>query len=82
MWKNHQPVCHNLLDVVPISKITNFEAEFQFREKREGFKTTGIPLHRTSWTNPATYCGMVALHQQEGNSKTTAQRGGNESPIR
>jgi hypothetical protein len=33
MWKCHQPVCHDLLDVVHSSKMTTCEVEFEFLEK-------------------------------------------------
>jgi len=35
MWKCPQLVRHDLADVVYSSKMTNFEVEFEFREKEE-----------------------------------------------
>jgi hypothetical protein len=35
MWKCHRLVCHDLLDVVHGSKMTNFGAEFELREEEE-----------------------------------------------
>jgi hypothetical protein len=63
MWKCPQPVCHKLLDVVHSSKMTTFEVEFEFWEKKSyrlrsdefgGFRTSGIPfLVKTSFTEMA-----------------------------
>jgi len=39
MWKCLKLVCHDLLDVVHISKMTTFEVEFEFREKEEVIRT-------------------------------------------
>ena len=39
MWKCPQLVCNDLLDVVHTSKMTTFEAEFEFREKEENTQT-------------------------------------------
>ena len=56
MWKCPQLVCHDLLDVVHRSKMTTFEVEFEFREKKKshglrsgeygGCGTTGITFFR------------------------------------
>ena len=35
LWKCPQLVCHDLLDVVHISKMTDFEVKFEFREEEE-----------------------------------------------
>jgi hypothetical protein len=35
MWKYPQLVCHNILDVVHISKMTTIQVEFEFQEKEE-----------------------------------------------
>ena len=39
MWKCPQLVCRDLVDVVHSSKMTNFEVEFEFREKEEVTRT-------------------------------------------
>jgi hypothetical protein len=39
MWKYHQLVCHDLLDVVHISKMMTYEVEFEFQEKEEVIQT-------------------------------------------
>ena len=39
MWKYPQLVCHDFLDVVHSSKMTTFEVEFEFREKKEVART-------------------------------------------
>jgi hypothetical protein len=54
MWKRPQLVGHDLLDVVHISKMTTFEVEFEFWEKKKshglrsseygGCGTTEIPF--------------------------------------
>jgi len=41
MWKCSQMVCHNLPDVVRSSKMTTFEAKFEFREKDSDQVTMG-----------------------------------------
>ena len=54
MWKCPQLVCHDLLDVVHSSKMTTFEVEFEFWERKKshglrsgeygGCETTEIPF--------------------------------------
>jgi hypothetical protein len=39
IWKCPQLVCHDLLDVVHSSKMTTFEVEFEFWEKKEVTRT-------------------------------------------
>jgi hypothetical protein len=37
MWVYPQPVCHAILDVVHSSKITTFDLEFEFQNKKKSY---------------------------------------------
>jgi hypothetical protein len=76
MWKCPRLVCQDLLDIVHSFKLTTFEVEFEFQEKKKshglrlgeygGFRTTGIPfLVKTSFTEMAVLTGSIVVMQHQ-----------------
>ena len=61
MWKCHQLVCHDLLDVVHSSKMTTFEVEFEFWENEE-VTWTHVRWVRGLWNHWNTLFGQKSVH--------------------